>query len=196
MMPPSLSAWKIPSGLTSPGLTTTAAAALPSPTVTPKPIAGFIATKQTSRMRTSPIRAICRIGNGCSNAHRHTIRADMIFSSMKIKLNLLPPDNVYRFRMLDFNKVKRNAKAFTLIELLVVIAIIAILAALLMPALASAKQRAWMASCTSNLHQIGLGMRMFADDNSEFYPESGADIHWGATDPTTGKASWMEQANT
>jgi prepilin-type N-terminal cleavage/methylation domain-containing protein/prepilin-type processing-associated H-X9-DG protein len=118
----------------------------------------------------------------------------MTFSSMKIKLNLLPPDNVYRFWMLDFNKVKTNAKAFTLIELLVVIAIIAILAALLMPALASAKQRAWMASCTSNLHQIGLGMRMFADDNSEFYPESGADIRWGTTDPTTQKPSWMEQA--
>jgi len=83
--------------------------------------------------------------------------------------------------------------AFTLIELLVVIAIIAILAALLLPALASAKQKAWKTSCTSNLHQIGLAMRMFADDNGELYPESGNDIHWGAIDAATQKASWMEQ---
>ena len=84
-------------------------------------------------------------------------------------------------------------RAFTLIELLVVIAIIAILAALLLPALAGAKQRAWTTSCTSNLRQVGLGMRMFADDNNEFYPESGGDIYWGATDGETQKPGWMEQ---
>jgi len=93
-----------------------------------------------------------------------------------------------------FNKAENRARAFTLIELLVVIAIIAILAAMLLPALASAKQRAWTTSCTSNLHQIGLGMRMFADDNSEFYPVSGGDIYWGAVDAATQKPSWMEQA--
>jgi prepilin-type N-terminal cleavage/methylation domain-containing protein/prepilin-type processing-associated H-X9-DG protein len=91
------------------------------------------------------------------------------------------------------HKVETKNRAFTLIELLVVIAIIAILAAMLLPALASAKQRAWTTSCTSNLHQIGLGMRMFADDNTDFYPESGADIRWGYIDAVTQKPSWMEQ---
>ncbi|HTV63228.1 MAG TPA: prepilin-type N-terminal cleavage/methylation domain-containing protein [Verrucomicrobiae bacterium] len=87
----------------------------------------------------------------------------------------------------------RRCHGFTLIELLVVIAVIAILAALLLPALSSARQRAWTAKCLSNLHQIGIGMRIFADENSEFYPESGGDIYWGAVDPTTQKPSWLEQ---
>ena len=84
-------------------------------------------------------------------------------------------------------------KGFTLIELLVVIAIIAILAAMLFPVLSQAKQHAWTVQCVSNLRQIGMGMKMFADENNELYPESGADIHWGTNDPTTGKPSWMEQ---
>jgi prepilin-type N-terminal cleavage/methylation domain-containing protein/prepilin-type processing-associated H-X9-DG protein len=95
--------------------------------------------------------------------------------------------------MLGSFKSKHPIRGFTLIELLVVIAIIAILAALLLPALSSAKQRAWTTSCNSNLHQIGLGMRMFADDNDGCYPESGGDIYWNSTDATTGKASWMQQ---
>jgi prepilin-type N-terminal cleavage/methylation domain-containing protein/prepilin-type processing-associated H-X9-DG protein len=95
--------------------------------------------------------------------------------------------------MVDFSANQNRKPGFTLIELLVVIAIIAILAAILLPALASAKQKAWKTSCTSNLHQIGLSLRMFADDNSELYPESGNDIHWGTIDAVTQKASWMEQ---
>jgi len=80
-----------------------------------------------------------------------------------------------------------------MIELLVVIAIIAILAALLLPALSLAKQKAWTTSCNANLNQVGLGLKMFADDNNELYPESGSTIYWGAIDPETGKAGWMEQ---
>lgn len=87
----------------------------------------------------------------------------------------------------------KDTEGFTLIELLVVIAIIAILAAILLPVLSQAKQRAWTTQCLSNLRQIGLGMKMFADDNNELYPESGGDIYWNAIDPTTQKNGWMQQ---
>jgi prepilin-type N-terminal cleavage/methylation domain-containing protein len=62
------------------------------------------------------------------------------------------------------------AKGFTLLELLLVVAIIAILAALLLPALGRAKARAQRPACMNNLRQISLGVRMYADDSSDAFP--------------------------
>ncbi|MBS3762033.1 MAG: prepilin-type N-terminal cleavage/methylation domain-containing protein [Planctomycetes bacterium] len=84
---------------------------------------------------------------------------------------------------------KREDAGFTLIELLVVIAIIAILAAMLMPALEKAREAAYAAQCSSNFHEILLGVHLHANDNNEILPNLNGGPGYDGSYSTMGSAN-------
>src|ERR1035437_10147982 len=84
-----------------------------------------------------------------------------------------------------------KAKGFTLIELLVVIAIIAILAAMLLPALAAAKAKAWRIQCVSQEKQLGVGFNLCQGDRNDMFPPA-CDQTGSAT---AGKLPWESFLN-
>jgi len=102
-----------------------------------------------------------------AHAYRHPAIFDVrMFNQNGCENKLLKPSKLRPMKQ----KSPAKCAAFTLIELLVVVAIIAILAALLLPALAQAKGKAKRIDCVSRLRQISLGWRMWANDNQDKFP--------------------------
>jgi prepilin-type N-terminal cleavage/methylation domain-containing protein len=87
------------------------------------------------------------------------------------------------------NRLSLTRRGFTLIELLVVIAIIAILAAMLLPALARAKKKAWGIACLNNVHQLQVAFMLYADDNNQRVVSSG---YTSPAEPTAWVSGWLD----
>lgn len=87
---------------------------------------------------------------------------------------------------MQLRTVRDRIRGFTLIELLVVIAIISILAAMLLPALSTAKKTAKKAQCINNLHEMGISLIIYADENNGYAARANSPHWWEVLAPTLG----------
>lgn len=94
------------------------------------------------------------------------------------------------FNVRHLKPANRWTRGFTLIELLVVIAIIAILAAILLPALAAAKEKAKIVNCMNDLKQVGTALMVYANESADWFPQANPNITSGPYSSTTGGDLW------